>query len=171
MTPTDSNLQVAVRDSIAFVKVHGRATFAIATPFKELFHELRERSFKRYVLDLSECPLMDSTFLGVIARITMDLDGQRQAGAAPAITLLNPNRKVADLLDNLGVLGTFCVLNGSFANAENYKARELGEVEKREVTSTCLEAHKALCEINPANLPKFKDVIRFFEEDLKRQEG
>ncbi len=171
MTMPASSLMVAVRDCIAFVKVHGRATFSIATPFKELVHELTQHQFKRYVVDLTDCPIMDSTFLGVIAGITVEMDSHRINGAPPPITLLNANAKVTDLLDNMGVLGMFCVLIGQTANLADYNPHEVGQAGKTETTRTCLEAHRALCEINPANLPKFKDVITFFEEDLKRQGG
>ena len=39
-----------------------------------------------------------------------------------------------------------------------------------ETARACLEAHETLMSINPANIPKFKDVSRFMAEDLKRLE-
>ncbi|MDB6032217.1 MAG: Anti-sigma-factor antagonist, partial [Verrucomicrobiales bacterium] len=39
-----------------------------------------------------------------------------------------------------------------------------------EISRTCLEAHKTLMEINPANISKFKDVTQFLAEDLKKME-
>lgn len=35
---------------------------------------------------------------------------------------------------------------------------------------TSLEAHQTLMKINPANIPKFKDVAEFLAEDLKKLE-
>jgi hypothetical protein len=39
---------------------------------------------------------------------------------------------------------------------------------KAEAARTCLEAHQTLMNINPANVPRFKDVTKFMAEDLKR---
>ena len=38
------------------------------------------------------------------------------------------------------------------------------------MTRTSLEAHQTLIDANPENEAKFKEVTRFLEEDLKRQE-
>ena len=35
------------------------------------------------------------------------------------------------------------------------------------MSRTCLDAHQTLMEINPANIPKFKDVAQFLADDLK----
>ena len=42
--------------------------------------------------------------------------------------------------------------------------------DREEVQRTCLEAHETLMEINPNNVPRFKDVARFLAEDLKKME-
>jgi hypothetical protein len=39
-----------------------------------------------------------------------------------------------------------------------------------DLSRNCLEAHQTLMNINPANVPKFKDVAQFLEEDLKKKE-
>jgi hypothetical protein len=40
-----------------------------------------------------------------------------------------------------------------------------------ENTRNCLEAHKLLMDMDPANVDKFKDVTAFLEQDLQRQEA
>src|SRR3982074_1677631 len=102
-----SNLSVAVLDSTAFVRIKGRANFTVSVSFKTLIHELEHRGCCAFVLDLTDCPIMDSTFLGVLARISMDLEATRSNGTPEKITLLNSNAKISDLLDNLGVLSLF----------------------------------------------------------------
>jgi len=37
------------------------------------------------------------------------------------------------------------------------------------LTEASLEAHKLLMEVNPDNVPKFKDVAQFLAEDMERQ--
>ena len=97
-------MSVAVVDHTAFVKIPGRANFTSSIDFKTLLNELREKGYHYFVLELSECVLMDSTFLGVLAGFGLKLS-QPQDGQRPgSIELLNPTPRVTELLENLGVL-------------------------------------------------------------------
>ena len=107
MTKTASTLCVAVVEQTAFVKVPSRANYATSIDLKNLVGELRQRGFGEFVLDLRECMTMDSTFLGVLAGLV--LRNNQPEAAAPTIELLNPNNRVLDLIENLGVLSMFKV--------------------------------------------------------------
>jgi hypothetical protein len=124
------------------------------------------------VLEVSECQLMDSTFLGVLAGLGLKFSGERNGSERATLGLLNPSDRISDLIENLGIDHLFQIHKGSAPPAS-----ELNPVEKpasapdrKETTRTCLEAHRLLMEINPANVSKFKDVTRFLEEDLKKME-
>jgi superfamily I DNA/RNA helicase/anti-anti-sigma regulatory factor len=164
-------LQVAVTEQVALVKISGRASFNCSVDFKTLVYELRDRGYRKFVLDLGECLIIDSTFLGILAGFGLKL--AETPGEKATVTLLNPNPRILDLLDNLGVAHLFCVVQGKDPLSE--KCRELrqkdGAPGKVETTRTCLEAHETLMNINPANVPKFKDVTKFMAEDLKRLEA
>ena len=67
MNAPSANLSVWVGDKVVFIKVVGRANFTSSVDFKALVKALSEKGHHRFVLDLSECQLMDSTFLGVLA--------------------------------------------------------------------------------------------------------
>ena len=67
MKTAPSDLLVWVEDKNAWIKITGRASFNSSVDFKTLINGLSQRGFCRFVLDLSDCPLMDSTFLGVLA--------------------------------------------------------------------------------------------------------
>ncbi len=55
---------VAVADRIACVKISGRANFTHSVDLKRIVQELADRGVNRFILDLTDCTLMDSTFLG-----------------------------------------------------------------------------------------------------------
>ena len=162
------SLWVSADERTAFLKICGRATFNQSVDFKRFAHETLSRGYRDFVLDLSECLIMDSTFLGVLAGF-----GQKAAevtgGPGPAtVTLLNANERIADLLDNLGVAHLFQAAKAAPAVPADYQPSEGSNASKEELARTCLEAHETLMKINPANVPKFKDVTRFFAEDLDR---
>jgi len=170
MGATTPTLQVAATKQIALVKISGRASFNCSVDFKTLVYELRVRGRLKFILDLADCLIMDSTFLGVLAGFGLKL--AEASGEKATITLLNPNQRILDLLENLGVGHLFKVIQGKDPLSEKCKEvqRTDGDPSKVETTRTCLEAHETLMAINPANIPKFKDVTRFFAEDLKKLE-
>ena len=96
MGASSSTLQVAVTDQVALVKISGRASFNCSVDFKTLVYELRDRGYHNFVLDLTECLIIDSTFLGVLAGFGLKL--AESTGEKSTLTLLNPNPCVLDLL-------------------------------------------------------------------------
>jgi len=169
MGASSPTLQVAATDQVALVKISGRASFNCSVEFKTLVYELRARGYRKFILDLTDCLIMDSTFLGVLAGFGLKLN---ESAEKPTVTLLNPNERILDLLENLGVAHLFQLVQGTEPLSQ--KCREVrpadGVRSKLETARACLEAHETLMSINPANIPKFKDVTRFMAEDLKRLE-
>jgi anti-anti-sigma regulatory factor len=167
MTKTAPALCVAVVEHTAFIKVPGRANYASSIDLKNLVGELRQRGFSEFILDLRECMTMDSTFLGVLAGLV--LRNGHPEPESPAIELLNPNSRVLDLIENLGVLSMFRVKNEDAPSTLIFEpTNDHPAPTKEEVTRNCLEAHRTLMKINPANVPKFKEVTQFMAEDLKK---
>jgi anti-sigma B factor antagonist len=168
MNKPSATLMVAVLDRAAFVKISGRANFTLSLDFKKLLLELTQRGYKRFFLELTDCVIMDSTFLGVLAGIGLEL----AADKSPQLELVNPNERLREVLENLGILHLFHVLekNGVAVNHFEPVAAD-GRQEKVDVTRNCLEAHELLMRLNPDNVCKFKDVAEFFAEDLKKLES
>jgi anti-sigma B factor antagonist len=172
MSIPSAKLLVFVSGQLACVKIVGRANFTSSIDFKTLLNELLNKGYNCFLLDLAECVLMDSTFLGVLAgfglRLRIARNGER---SGRAIELLNPNARIAELLENLGVLHLFEVVNGPLALPTELQAHTpapASEPTREEVTRNCLEAHKILMDISPSNIPKFKEVTQFLAEDLKK---
>ena len=156
-----AQLFVADLGGSAVVRISGCANFASSVPFKKLVNGLIDRGCSQFTLDLTECKLMDSTFLGVLVGMTRKL-GQ----AARGISLFNPSKQVHAMFDNLGILELFDLVK-SLGEAEVANA-EVASAAKRELTENSLEAHQTLMDVNPKNEAKFKEVTRFLEENLKR---
>ena len=157
----DSKLHVAVVKGVTCVKVDGPANFAVTVDFKTLVRQCCEEGGRVLLLDLSNCINMDSTFLGIVMGMTSRLN---------RIELLNPSERIIDLLDNLGVLKLLTVGHGINPFDAELTPTDPVHVDKRSLTAASLEAHKLLMKINPKNVPRFKDVAKFLEEDLERQQ-
>src|SRR6185503_13186530 len=109
MNALSNNLGVWVGDNLVCVKVAGRANFSGSVDLKTLVSAMWEKGYHHFVLDLTECLLMDSTFLGVLAGLGLKFNRNSQGSAAEnggtngngnhAIELLNPSVRIADLLE------------------------------------------------------------------------
>lgn len=165
-----TSLSVCVRENVACVRVGGRATFSSSVDFKKLLLQLQENGCTEIILDLKDCTIMDSTFLGVLAGAAMKCETARQGGSKNRIDLFQPSERILELLDNLGVLSLFTVLKdapqlGAFQRVNDGKATRV------ELNRACFEAHKTLMNMGPDNERRFKDAAEFFEKNLRQDEG
>jgi anti-sigma B factor antagonist len=168
MGVTPAKIYVADLGERAVIRITGRANCLSSVPFKRVINSLIERGRRIFTLDLSDCQLMDSTFLGVLVGLNRTL---RQYEPDGGVSLYRPTEQVRVLLDNLGILELFSTAE-SLDQAEAAEPVEADEApDKTEFTRSSLEAHRTLIDANPENEPKFKEVTRFLEEELKRQEA
>jgi anti-anti-sigma factor len=161
-----TTLAVCVRDHIACIRITGRANFTSSVDFKHLMQQLQKDGCDEIVLDLRECRLMDSTFLGVLAGIGGKCEEERSKGHTCIVELFQPSERVAELLDNLGVLHLFTIIHQS-PPFDCFKEVEEGHATKSELNRTCLEAHQTLMQTSPDNERRFKDAAEFFEKNLR----
>jgi anti-sigma B factor antagonist len=174
MSMPSAKLLVFACEPLVCIKIVGRANVASSLDFKRLVNGLLEKDLGCFVLDLSECLLMDSTFLGVLAgfglRVTMP-NGDPRNGRS--IELLNPNLRVAELLENLGVMHLFKLRQGGVEGLPTVAQveAECTEHPKMEVKRNCLEAHEILMNLSASNAVKFKDVAQFLTEDLAKMKN
>jgi anti-anti-sigma regulatory factor len=161
---------VLVGAHAACVRIIGRANFTSSIDLKTLVNELRQRGYDYFVLDLSECALMDSTFLGVLAGFGLKMNPMQNEQGERGIELFNPSSRILDLLENLGVLHLFKVTQGAANLPGQNEAVPVAPCSPstEEVKRACLEAHQTLMQINPDNVARFKDVAQFLAEDLKK---
>jgi anti-sigma B factor antagonist len=172
MAMSSVNLSVFVGKNFACVKIAGRANFSFSPDFKTLLGELVLKGYGHFIIDLSDCVLMDSTFLGILSGFGLKLN----PAAAPdkcGIELLNPNPRVTELLENLGTLHLFKMTAGALKLPDDVQTcvPESINPTHEQITRTSLEAHQTLMAVNPDNVARFKDVTQFLAEDLKNIEN
>jgi anti-anti-sigma regulatory factor len=167
-----ATIGVALTDSTVTLRIEGKANCVASCDFKTAIERLKTRGFKHFVFDLTACQIMDSTFLGVLA--TLGLEAAAPT-AAPScrIELINPNQKISDLLDTIGVTNLFTIQNGAAPSPLTSTVLETNAQgpSPTEVCKTSLEAHQTLMRLNQENAARFKDVAKFLAEDLRRLEG
>jgi anti-sigma B factor antagonist len=167
-----ANLMVAIFEGTVCVKINGRADFTSSLDLKRLIGELWEMQYKHFVFDLRDCQTMDSTFLGVLSGIALKFSEGKNVQVGAPLELLNPNPRISETLENLGVADLFCIRNTEQPLAERFEPlAQSANKSPVELTRNCLEAHKTLMILQPENVQKFKDVTQFLADDLKRLES
>jgi anti-sigma B factor antagonist len=170
MITPPAKLSVWVGEQSACIRITGRANFVSSVDFQALVKELLGRGCRCLALDLSQCVLMDSTFLGVLAGVGQKLNSGNGDQGPHGVELFNPSERITELLDTLGVLHLFTTVQGCCSPpADSLPAeRASATPSKADLSRICAEAHQTLMDINPANAAKFKDVAQFLAESLKK---
>jgi anti-anti-sigma regulatory factor len=187
-----SKILVARSGDLGFVKVVGRGSFQNSGCLKAFYLQLLKNGVRRFVIDLGACTYLDSTFLGILLGLGLKL---REAGSG-LLNILNASPRNLELLRNLGLDRLINVAgenlpsdleprvgktgplsspagngNGGFAGIEAVKEESFQDLAcpvptRAEAAPTILEAHEALMNFDPRNVPKFKDVVEFLREDI-----
>jgi anti-sigma B factor antagonist len=168
--PTPANqVMVLVVDQTAFFRLRGRATAGESTGFKTAAEGLRSQGLIDFVIDLTECQSMDSTFIGVLTGLSRRL--RREGGPAGKVELVNTTPQVRRQLDDLFVLDQFTLTECQLMPGVAYTQVQAGTTNKAELSRLMLDAHQTLMDLNTANIPKFKQVAEFLEQDLRKLGG
>lgn len=127
-----------------------------------------------FVIDLSLTEALDSTHLGLLARLNTRL---RQAGA-PRATLVTGRPDITEVLLSMGFDEEFHLVHpdGRFAVAEGQTivegaADDAGATDDETMARTVLEAHRALMALNERNREQFKDVVAILELEQAQRGG
>jgi len=181
MTAVDENksgdqLLVAIHDGVAYVRLRNRGSFKVSKAMKQFGLSAVDQNLDRIVVDLSDCVGMDSTFMGVLAGLAFRLKKKNNG----RLYMINLSSRTRGLLSTLGLdqLVETCMAGATppefdnvFSQGRDMNALAADESSRRETAEMMLEAHENLVEVSPENLPRFKDVLTFLREDIKKADA
>lgn len=169
----EERLSVAIVQRTALVRVEGRGSFKISTALKDFGAVAVEKGASTVVVDLRTCVNMDSTFMGVLAGMA----GRLRNRVRGQLILVNLSVKTRALITTLGLdqlvvahdVGQTPETLKPFVEEAEVEGLARGDENKRTTAETMLEAHEILSALTPENAPKFKDVLDYLREDIKRR--
>lgn len=159
-----SSVQVGVSGPSVWIRVSGRGSFQNSGGVKEFGAEMARRGHREFIVDLAECELMDSTFLGTLAGIALKVRGDG------SVRIVRANPRNRQVLRNLGLDRVLAVEDEPSPAAPAGSWTEAAGIApaRRE---TIIEAHESLVAANPENAVRFKDVIEFLKQEGGSGEG
>lgn len=149
----------------AIVKVDGRVNFSNSGPLRDFFDRVISRGKEEFVVDFRDCTGMDSTFLGILAGVALEL---RKKDPPGKILLCRLGERNFELIRNLGLHRIMDVDAGKhdFENEPHTLSGESEESQK-EKARRVLEAHENLVEADEENRGKFQDVISYLKDQVE----
>lgn len=171
----ESSLLVGEIGDVLWVRVEGRGSFQNSPDLKAVATRAAEVAKHQLVIDLRDCPLMDSTFMGTLTSIALGTRGK----PAGRMLVINPNERNLALLENLGLDQIFEVDKSGDAlpdlrlavDSEMLARAQRTTLDKAQHAQHVLQAHEALAGANSANCDRFRDVVTFLKSGAKGNNG
>ncbi len=170
---TSEQLSVAVHEQVAYVRLNDRGSFKISKALKQFGLQAIEQGVRAIVIDAEDCVGMDSTFMGVIAGLAFRLKKDRSG----VVHMVNLSSRTRGLLATLGLdqlvqTAMQGALPEEFApmlnQDDSMQHLQHDASTRQETAEMMLEAHENLVQVSPENLPRFRDVLTFLREDIRK---
>lgn len=183
-----SQILVGFNEKVVCIRVRGKGSFQNSAGVKQFALAMIQRGHREFVVDLAECPVMDSTFMGTLTGVALKLRGLGSGN----LHIVYPNERNASLLRGLGLDQILDLADDHHdpggAERDDRDAVLAGAMDpppqpeevlgaatpagsssdRRQTTETMLAAHQALVDADPENLSRFKDVLDYLKQDLAR---
>jgi len=166
-----SSIQVGVNGPAVWVRLEGKGSFLNSGSLKEFAQEMVNRGYREFIVDLQNCAMMDSTFMGTLAGVALRL---KELGDGH-LHVVHCGARSRELLSGLGLDQIFSIHSEETAAAPDCsdlngdESANNSPQQKREQAQTMLDAHEALCQAAPENLTRFKDVLDYLKQDLHQK--
>ncbi len=154
---------VGATEGEVFVRVEGRGTHVVSQPLSACLTEMASRGARAFFFDLAGCTHLDSTFLGVLTAFCV-----RWKASDARCVVTGSSARHLQLFRTLGI-DRFFQFETADADAQPQQMQPLDpHASKEAYSATVLEAHRALMACDERNVPRFKDVVQFLEEELRK---
>lgn len=120
-----------------------------------------DAGFRSVVVDLGETESIDSTSLGLLAKLS--IRAGRQFGYRPTLVSTRPD--ITRLLVTMGLDDVFNVVEEALEHREQLEELSCCAASEDEVRTRVLEAHRILMDMNESNRTAFQDLVATLEQD------
>lgn len=158
----DGKVYYAEQDGTCVIRFQGAISYTLGNALDRFIDDLFARGgFKQIVVDLTNTESIDSTALGLLAKIANLV--RRRDGGKPLLFSTQPD--INELLRNICLDEAF-ILCDEIPDVALGQALPAGNPSEIELAQTVLDAHRLLCEMNDSNRAMFQNVVDSLERDL-----
>ncbi len=148
------------------IKAVGNINYHIGGSFDTFVTRvLADNSIEDFLIDLTEAEYIDSTNLGLLARIQV-FSADRLARRP---TVISTNDTINGILANLGFDRLFTILDASSAAAGNLTELPSVPTGDAALGDVILSAHRYLMNTNDRNAIVFREIVELLEKDVRKR--
>lgn len=161
---SDGRITHSRKDDVHVLHYFGRVDYTLAPTLQRYLDRLfQESRVGGFVFDLREATLLDSTNLGLLARVAERV----RAGCGRRCVLVATTDDITDVLRSMGFEQIFDIVSDDPAVAtEPDEEISVERPSQDELMRTMLEAHRTLVTLNDKDREKFQDVVMWLESEM-----
>ena len=155
MTSDGGRIGLAIDGGQVLLRFEGDVRLSLCTTLDDLIERLFDDAHPtRLLVDLGPAINIDSTCLGLIAKLGIETD--RQLGFKPQIFCTNQD--VQSQLDSLGLMPLFDVCG--HAPTDDAQALSAAPCTAVDAQPVVLQAHRILMDLHASNEGRFQDLVQ-----------
>lgn len=149
-----------------FIKLVGDIRYTLSCSLDDFLNQLFAREdYNDILIDLSETSSIDSTSLGLLAKVANFMRNRFGKKA----TLIAANPDIGQMLDNVGFSDIFLMRQELPEEVATTLKLPITEPTKDALTKTLYDAHSTLVELNDENRRTFNDLVETLRGRLVSQ--
>ncbi len=153
---------VGSHDGVYVILFQGDVRLTLCTTVDGYLERMfADESFRSVVIDLSETENIDSTSLGLLAKLS--IQAQKRFNFLP--TLISTHRDITRILMSMGFDDVFHIVETPLEHTEQLAELPTLISNEADVRQRVLDAHRTLMSMNAANREAFHDLVAALEED------
>jgi anti-anti-sigma factor len=159
-------IEYAVLQGTHVFKLVGEVRAMTCSSLDHLLDKItQDQTLTGALVDLTDTTFVDSTTLGVLAKLGLHLRTQRNI--QPIMLSTNPD--ITTLTNSMGLGQVFVMLNCKTASACTFALPE-EQPEAHAMLETVLEAHQTLMNLNDHNKAMFQPLVRQLEHEHRQNQ-
>ena len=141
---------------VYILKLIGEVRLNACSTIDAVIEKIAENpNFRSLVVDLSETDHLDSTTLGMLAKVAVK--AKEKSHFLPSIVSTNPD--VTRIIESMGFDSVFVITKEPVESESDLAEVEQAPLQEEEMRQTVINAHKVLMDINENNRDKFRDLV------------
>lgn len=158
MTP--GKIQFAESDGTYVLKLIGEVRLTLCSSLETFLQAMfEEPGFRSVIVDLSETETIDSTSLGLLAKLS--IMARKQIEQRPV--LISPRPDITRILMSMGFERIFVIVEDAGNHTSEYREIECNDCSEESTHARVLDAHRVLMSLNENNRKAFSDLVKQLE--------
>jgi anti-anti-sigma factor len=151
---------VGQHDGVYILKFVGDVRLSLCTAVDQFLDAMFEdRAFQSVVVDLTMTAGIDSTSLGILAKLS--INAHERFGAVPTLVSTNPD--ITRILFTMGFDDVFNIVRQPLEEPDQLGELPASAASEEDMRQRVLEAHRYLMSLNESNREAFRDLVEALE--------